>query len=80
MALLYNYAASTEPFTVTSSTIEFQPATMMASDWQQVIGLLWIAFKSQLTFGLQQEVNMTRARYNQVKGKPIQYKHKAAVD
>ena len=29
MALSYNYAASTEPFTVTSSTIEFQPATML---------------------------------------------------
>ena len=79
MALLHNYAASTEPFTVTSSTFVFQPATMVASDWQQVIALLWVAFKSQLTFGLQQEVNMTRARYNQVKGKPVQYKHKAEV-
>ena len=79
MALLHNYAASTEPFTVTSSTFVFQPAAMVASDWQQVIALLWAAFKSQLTFGLQQEVNMTRARYNQVKGKPVQYKPKAEV-
>jgi len=40
MALLYNYAASTEPFVVNGSTHEFQPTTMTAADWQQVIGLL----------------------------------------
>ena len=79
MALLYNYAASTESFAINGSAHEFQPATMTASDWQQVIGLLWIAFKSQLTFGLQQEVNMTRAKYNQAKYKPVQYKHVKAA-
>ena len=43
-------------------------------DWQTVISLLWSSFKARLTYNQQQEVNMVRARYSQLKCKSIQSK------
>ena len=74
LALIFNYSSTSDEFVIGAGTQRFQPQTMTSDDWQTVIGLLWSALKSQLTYGLQQEVSMTRARYNQVKCKPIQFR------
>ncbi len=73
-ALIFNYSSSSDEFVIGTGTQRFQPKTMSSGDWQTVISMLWTAFKEQLTYGVQQEVNMTRARYNQTKCKPIQFK------
>ena len=73
-ALIFNYSSSSDEFVIGTGTQRFQPKTMSSGDWQTVISMLWTAFKAQLTYGVQQEVNMTRARYNQTKCKPIQFK------
>jgi hypothetical protein len=41
-ALLYQYSASTAPFSVESTDQNFQPLEMTHTDWQAVIALLWL--------------------------------------
>ena len=53
-ALLYEYSSSTMAFTVHDNTI-YMPADMTTSDWQIVIGKLWLSFKDKLTFTMQQD-------------------------
>jgi hypothetical protein len=59
-ALLYQYSASTTPFSVESADQHFQPLEMTHTDWQAVIALLWLLFKSHLTFMKQEEYRMIR--------------------
>jgi hypothetical protein len=44
---------------------------MTHTDWQAVIALLWLLFKSHLTFMKQEEYRMIRSRYNVVPCKPV---------
>ena len=74
-ALFFYYSSTSDEFVIGTGTQRFQPKAMSSADWQTVLSLLWTAFKTQLTYGLQQEVNMTRARYGQTKCKPIQFKN-----
>jgi hypothetical protein len=80
-ALLYQYSASTTPFSVESADQNFLPLEMTHTDWQTVIALLWLLFKSHLTFIKQEEYRMIRSRYNVVPCKPVAPKiNKAPVD
>ncbi len=74
-ALISSYSSTSDEFVIGTGTQRFQPKTMSSGDWQTVISMLWTAFKAQLTYGLQQEVAMTRSRYSQTKCKPIQFKN-----
>lgn len=49
-ALLYNYSSKQLPFTIEQTTTQFNPVSMVTSDWQEIIRLLWQTFKSFLTF------------------------------
>jgi hypothetical protein len=70
-ALLYQYSASMAAFAIDATDRIFQPSEMTHTDWQTVIALLWISFKSHLTFMLQEEYKMVGSRYNVVPCKPI---------
>ena len=39
-ALLYNYLTKQLPFMIENTTTQFNPVSMMTSDWQEVIRLL----------------------------------------
>ena len=44
---------------------------MTASDWQVVIGKLWLSFKDKLTFTMQQEYLLVRSKYSIARVKPL---------
>ena len=69
-ALLYEYSSSTTAFTVHDNTIHL-PADMTTSDWQIVIGKLWLSFKDKLSFTRQQEFLLVRSKYPVARIKPF---------
>jgi hypothetical protein len=69
-ALLYEYSSSTTAFSVHDNTI-YMPADMTASDWQIVIGKLWLLLKEKLTFTMQQEFLLVRSKYPVARVKPF---------
>lgn len=70
-ALLYQYSAFTETFTVDTTNRLFQSSDMTHTNWQTVITLLWVSFKSRLTFIHQEEYKMIRSKHNIVSCKPV---------
>ena len=45
-ALLYQYSSQRQLFRVLGSTVDYDPSTMVVTDWHEVIRLLWSALKS----------------------------------
>ena len=69
-ALLYEYSSSTTAFSVHDNTV-YLPADMTISDWQIVIGKLWLSFKDKLSFTMQQEFLLVRSKYPVARIKPF---------
>ena len=62
ITLLYEYSSSITAFTVRDARVYLQ-IDMSRSDWQDVIGQLWLSLKEKLTFSMQQEYLMVRSKY-----------------
>ena len=69
-ALLYEYSSSTTAFTVHDIKV-YLPADMVASEWQEVIGKLWLSFKGKLTFTMQQEYLLVCSKYPVARVRPF---------
>jgi hypothetical protein len=74
-ALLFQYSSSEDSFTVEGSSKIFQPHFMISVDWQEVIQLLWMSFKSQLFYTKQYEYMLAVSKYKLVKQRPFTLKH-----
>jgi hypothetical protein len=79
MALLYQYSSQRHVFQVLSSTVDYDPSTMVVTDWHEVIRLLWAALKSFLTFAQQQEHNLINDKFKIPRLKPLLPKDKKPV-
>ena len=69
-ALLYKYSSPTTAFSVHDNKVSLL-ADMVASEWQEIIGKLWLSFKDKLTFAMQQEYLLVRAKYPVARVKPF---------
>jgi hypothetical protein len=70
-ALLFQYSSSEDVFTVEGSSTVFHPLHMTSLEWQGVIMLLWLSFKSQLTYAKQYEYTLAVSKYKMVKHRPF---------
>ena len=75
-ALLSQYSSQHVSFHIIGAILEFDPATMVTSDWYTTIHYLWHALKSFLTFPLQHEFNIINEKFKVVKMKPLLPKDK----
>jgi hypothetical protein len=69
-ALLYEFSSSTEDFTLDYDTTVYTPATMTTAQWIVVIQLLWLSFKSNLSYNRQTEYQHARSLYPVARHKP----------
>jgi hypothetical protein len=70
-ALLFQYSSSEDVFIVEGSSTVFHPLHMTSVEWQGVIMLLWLFFKSQLTYAKQYEYTLAVSKYKMVKHRPF---------
>ena len=76
MASLHQYSSQHKLFQVPGSSIDYDPSTMVAADWQEVIRLLWAALKTFLTFAQQQEHLLINEKFKVPRLKPLLPKDK----
>ena len=75
-ALLYQYSSQRQVFRVLGSNVDYDPATMVVTDWHEVIRLLWSALKSFLIFAQQHEHNLINDKFKIPRLKPLLPKDK----
>ena len=74
-AQVYHFASGGVVFSLEGSTLRWDPSTMKASDWVQLINFLWQEFKSNISVAKQLEYAHLQAAY-QVKA-PVPFGQKA---
>ena len=70
-ALLHQYSSHRTVFRVWGSTTDYDPSTMIVTDWHDVMRQLWLALKSFLTFAQQQEHNLINEKFKIPRLKPL---------
>ena len=78
-ALFHQYSSQKQVFRVLGSSVDYDPSTMVVTDWHEAIKLLWAALKSFLTFAQQQEHNLINDKFKVPRLKPWLPKDKKPV-